>query len=97
MSVAILGVYQSDAGDKLFPDIFHLSGPQSVKDHVTQKAKENGGGDVHWEMRNTVCKCSNRIDLYLLISWIERNFRKLEHVSSAGSQYGFYSQYVFHR
>mmetsp|Transcript_12327 Transcript_12327/g.22375 ORF Transcript_12327/g.22375 Transcript_12327/m.22375 type:complete len:96 (-) Transcript_12327:554-841(-) len=95
MSVAILIVNYGARSRALRLDLkgFSLSAPQSVKDHITKQMKEHfGGTNERWTWADTYCTVSH-VPIYLLVSWVERNFGKLEHVSSCEDS----TTYVFHR
>eukprot|EP00978_Attheya_sp_CCMP212_P044285 scaffold305977_cov31-Attheya_sp.AAC.1 len=93
MSVVILTVNYGHRTKALKLELsgFSLSAPQSVKDHITMQMLEHFGTDK-WTWRDNYCTVS-QIPIYLLVSWVEGNFGKLEHVSSCEES----TTYVFHR
>jgi hypothetical protein len=89
MSSAILTVYHDMALDL---HAFSLSAPQSVKDHINKQMEEHFGMEEGGKRDSNMCTVSG-LPMYLLVSWVERNFGKLEHVSSCEGS----TTYVFHR
>eukprot|EP00978_Attheya_sp_CCMP212_P037990 scaffold183994_cov29-Attheya_sp.AAC.1 len=76
MSVAILTVRHNGM---VHVEQFGLSAPQSVKDHINKQMEElfpRQWDRIHW--RGEICEVSG-VPMYLLVSWVERSFGKLEH------------------